>query len=79
VAGIEEEERKKERKEGRSRAEALPRLLIVTVGRRSMGRGSVGCAGTTRPPLVGVWSGPRSRRRSPCGSAPDLDGAAARR
>jgi hypothetical protein len=46
------------------------KLLAATVDRRSMGCGSTGCAGRTRPPLVGVWSGPRSRRRSSCGSAP---------
>jgi hypothetical protein len=45
-----------------------------------MSCGSAGCAGRTRPPLVGVWSGPRSRRRTSCGSAPvmNLDGADAR-
>jgi hypothetical protein len=67
VVGVEEEERKKKR--GRSRAKALPRLLAVTVGRRSTGRGSAGYAGRTRPPLVGMWSGPRSCRRSSFGSA----------
>jgi hypothetical protein len=36
--------------------------------------------GRTRPPLVGVWSGPRSHRRTSCGSAPvmNLYGADAR-
>jgi hypothetical protein len=56
-------------------------LLTLTNGRRSTGCGSAGCAGRTRPPLVGVRSGPRSRRRSSYGSAPamSLDGAVARR
>jgi hypothetical protein len=55
-------------------------LLAATVGRRSTGCGPAGCAGRTRPPLVGMWSGPRSCRRSSCGSAPamSLDGADAR-
>jgi hypothetical protein len=69
VVGVEEEERKNKKRGGRSRAEALPRLLVVTIGRRSTGRGSAGCAGRTRPPLVGVRSGPRSCRRSSSGSA----------
>jgi hypothetical protein len=54
--------------------------LAVTVSRKSTSCGSAGCTGRTRPPLVGVWSGPRSRWCTSCGSAPamNLDGADAR-
>jgi hypothetical protein len=54
--------------------------LAVTVGRRSTSCGSAGYAGRTRPPLIGVRSGPRSHRRTSCGSVPamNLDGADAR-
>jgi hypothetical protein len=61
-AGVEEEERRM------SRVLALTCIPSqVTVGRGSTSSGSACRAGRTRPPLVGVWSGPR--RRTSCGSA----------
>jgi hypothetical protein len=62
--GKEKEKKRKNKKKERGARVRVTRISSgATVGRRSTGHGSAGRAGRTRPPLVGGWSGPRSRRR----------------